>query len=177
MQSNTTASPPATQQPRQYKPPQQRMPKKAGRNIEAISLNILAEPVMKEMKSSEVKGVRRLESRETVGAPVFLKLGQPLSSNPIRDMLRGPSGRPRGWEAAPESKVRWSTASCLVWASRGGNIPSITSSWSHTAEATIYVTRVSQCANLAWTGLKQVVSPGTREKQVQALSDPGLKVP
>lgn len=105
MQSNTIASPPATQQPRQYKPPQQRMPKKAGRNIEAISLNILAEPVMKEMKSSEVKGVRRLESRETVGAPVFLKLGQPLSSNPIRDMLRGPSGRPRGWEAAPESKV------------------------------------------------------------------------
>lgn len=42
---------------------------------------------MKEMKSSEVKGVRRLESRETVGAPVFLKLGQPLSSNP-RDMLK-----------------------------------------------------------------------------------------
>lgn len=65
------------------------MPEKAGRNIETISLNILAELVMKEMKSSEVKGVRRLENPERqLGAPVFPRLGQPLPSNQIRDFLK-----------------------------------------------------------------------------------------
>lgn len=60
---------------------------------------------MKEQKSSEVKGVRRLESRETVELQSS-QLGQPLSHQSERHAVAlGPSGRPRGWEAALESKV------------------------------------------------------------------------
>lgn len=58
------------------------------------------------MKSSEVKGVRRLESRETVGSPVFSEAGAAtvIESERHAEAL-GPSGRPRV-EAAPE-KARW----------------------------------------------------------------------
>lgn len=118
---------------------------------ETISLNILAEPVMKEMKSLRSQRVRRLESRETVGAPVFLKLGQPLSSNPKHAVALGPSGRPRGWGGSPESKVvkHRFLPSLSFKEEETSPLRNYNLQAGLTAEATVYVTRVSQCANLA----------------------------
>lgn len=83
------------------------MPEKAGRNIETTSLNILAELVRKEMKSSEVKGVRRLESGETARSSSLPEAGAAtvIKSDQKHAEATETSGRPRGWEAAPQSKV------------------------------------------------------------------------
>lgn len=156
------------------------MPEKAGWNIENIFFKYTVWACNERneiLRSQEWEGLKiQRDSSERQSSQGWGSHCHQIRSETFWSL--GHSGRPCEWEAAPQNKMVKHCFLLSLNSRRRRQHPlweTITSSRPHTAEARIYVTRVSQYANLAWTGLQQVVSPGTQEKQVQVLSDPGLK--